>query len=271
VPFFGSRAFYARVQRPEFAMATIPEHSRGIQKVLTRLGKNQQFSDIVLMFHAVFDRIGSTNLNHQSEIEGVRQDIAARYAKLTSELTLMLNTIQESVVEDQQKNSKSTMTSIIDNRLKVHRLVMDACATVTALDAQCQHLGDQVADLQATFNRLFGEDTPNWTVDDVYKSLHSFKDAAVEFRHLWKAMTELSKNYDSFASTMECITKEPGGKDCGESRVQRPDFADSRKDIVTRIKNARERARRTRAHHDGTVYYINGACFSDSEFSEFSS
>jgi hypothetical protein len=31
---------------------------------------------------------------------------------------------------------------------------------------------------------------------------------------------------------------------CGESRVQRPDSADSRKDIVTRIKNARERARR---------------------------
>ena len=245
-----------------------------VQKILTKWARNTEVCstnsigsrELAYMFNAVYDGIDQTNSNRQSDIEEVQQDIAVRYAKLTSELTLMMNKIQGSVQVDQKEFIKKTMDSITANRLKVHREVMDACATVTALDAKCQHLEDQVADLQATFNRLFGEDKPNWKVDDLYKSLHSFQDAAREFRQLWKAMSQLSKNYDSCAKTMECITKEPGGKDGGESIFQRPDKSPI--DIATRIQNARQRARRAKQNPHGTVYYdVDGSGYSDSEFS----
>ena len=245
-----------------------------VRKILSKCEQNTELCstksigsrELAYMFNAVYDRIGNTNSNRQSEIEEVQRDIAVRYAKLTSELTLMMNQIQGSVQVDQKEFMKKTMDSITANRLKVHREVMDACATVTALDAKCQHLEDQVADLQATFNRLFGEDKPNWKVDDLYKSLHSFQDAAREFRQLWKAMSQLSKNYDSCAKSMECITKEPGGKDGGDSIFQRPDKSPI--DIATRIQNARQRAIRAKQNPHGTVYYDGDGCgYSDSEFS----
>jgi hypothetical protein len=102
-------------------------------------------------------------------------------------------------------------------------------------------------------------------VDDLYKSLHSFQDAALEFRQLWKAMSQLSKNYDSCAKTMECIAKEPGGKDGGDSIFQRP--YKSPIDIATRIQNARQRAIRAKHNHHGTVFYDGDGCsYSESDF-----
>ena len=91
-----------------------------VQKIQTKWERNTELCstqsigspELAFMFNAVYDRIGSMNSNRQSEIEQVQRDIAVRYAKLTSELTLMMNKIQQSVQVDQKKSSNKRWTAL---------------------------------------------------------------------------------------------------------------------------------------------------------------
>jgi hypothetical protein len=91
-----------------------------VRKILSKWEQNTELCstksigsrELAYMFNAVYDRIGNTNSNRQSEIEEVQRDIAVRYAKLTSELTLMMNKVQGSVQVDQKNFIKKRWTAL---------------------------------------------------------------------------------------------------------------------------------------------------------------